>query len=248
LNLTDPLNIRVNPNAKIRQHPINEDLSAIVVDDFLLNPDEIIEHASNSRVDFEAPPRNYPGEVLDLNAIQFPEVTQYIRSRLSKIFSFVRGDFEDSCQISLTTLQPEKFSWIQRLPHEDPLLDPLRVNIALMVYLFDNPDLGGTGFYRYRDKKFWHSMVQKQIDDPDGGLSIVQTRYDMFLEPSKYPGDSDQAVELLTMIPARFNRMICYPGKVPHSAYIPDASLLTNDCKKGRLTLNSFASVWPKKN
>ena len=130
----------------------------------------------------------------------------------------------------------------------DPQLDPLRVNIALMVYLFHNPDLGGTGFYRYRDIKFWQSMVHKQMDDPNGGLSIVQTRYGMFLEPSKYPGESDQAVELLTMIPARFNRMICYPGNLPHSAYIPDASLLSTDCKKGRLTLNSFASVWPKNN
>jgi hypothetical protein len=193
------------------------------------------------------PQRSYPGEVLDLAQPVFPELTRFIRSHLSRVFSFARSGIQDTCQLSITTLQPEKFSWIQRLPHTDYRRDPGRENYAILAYLFENEELGGTGFYRYRDEKFWSSMAPKQVDDPNGGLKTVQTRYPMFLEPPKYPSESDEAVELITMVPAKFNRMICYNGDVPHSAYIPEAGLLNDDCRKGRLTLNSFASVWPKK-
>jgi hypothetical protein len=245
--LPEKLKIKINPAMVLEHHPINEQYSAWIADDFLLNPEEVRSHSQANRNAFESPERGYPGEVLDLLPAHFPEITGFIRSRLSRLFAFARGDIIDSCQVSLTTLQPENFSWIQRLPHTDHRRDPGRDNYALLVYLFDNPELGGTGFYRFRDEKFWQSMAPKQVENPDGGLDFVTTRYPMFLEPPKYPGASDQAVELLTKIQPKFNRMICYSGDVPHSACVPDALLLNNDPASGRLTLNSFAAVWPKK-
>jgi hypothetical protein len=244
--LTDTLNIRINPDAVLEHHPINDRYSAFVADDFLLNPEAIIEHALAVRDAFESPERGYPGEVLDLLPVTFPEITRFIRSNLSRCFSFARSGIEDSCQVSITTLQPEHFSWIQRLPHTDHKRAAGKDNYALLVYLFDNPALGGTGFFQYRDEAFWKSMAPRQLEDPNGGLELVETRYPMFLGPSTYPCESDEAVELITSIPAKFNRMICYSGDIPHSACIPDASLLTDDLRRGRLTLNSFASVWPK--
>jgi len=246
--VTESLKIRINPDAVTEQVPINDKFFAIIVDDFLLNPDELLEYAKTHRSEFEISQRSYPGEVLDLEPGSVEQISRFWRSRLSRVFSFARSGIKDSCQISLTTLQPKDFSWIQRLPHTDPRSDPGKENIALLVYLFDNPDLGGTGFYRYRDIKFWESMKPKQVDDPDGGFSIVETRYPMFGDPPKYPSESNQAVELITMVPAKFNRMLCYSGDILHSAYIPDASLLSEDCSRGRLTLNGFASVWPKQN
>ena len=244
--MTDTLKIRLNPDAVIERHPINDEFFAVIMDDFLLNPDEVRDFACSNQGAFEFDRRSYPGKVLDLDATYYRELTRLIRSRLSRIFSFARSDLQDTCQISLTTLQPDEFSWIQRLPHTDYRRDPGRENYALLAYLFDNPDMGGTGFFRYRDEKFWETMAPRQVEDPDGGLEMVQTRYPMFLEPAVYPHESDEAVELITTIPAKFNRMICYSGDVPHSACIPDASLLSNDCRTGRLTLNSFATVWPK--
>jgi hypothetical protein len=70
-------------------------------------------------------------------------------------------------------------------------------------------------------------------------------RYTMFSNPPQYITESNDAAELLTMVPARFNRMICYSGEVPHSAYIREAQRLSDDCERGRLTLNAFASVIP---
>lgn len=216
------------------------------MDDFLLNPEDIVEYAIERKGAFEMPHRSYPGDVLDLDQLTFSELSRFIRSTLSKIFSFARGDILDTCQLCITTLQPKEFNWIQRLPHTDYRRDPGKDNYAILAYLFDNPALGGTGFYRFRDDNFWASVLPRQVDDPNGGLSIVQTRYSMFLDPPRYPAGSDQAVELITRIPAKFNRMVCYNGDVPHSAYITDANLLSGDCRNGRLTLNSFASVWPK--
>lgn len=245
--MNDALRIRLNPSPAIERIPIDGDHFAIVADDFLANPEEVVEYASAHREDFEAPERSYPGEVLDLPANAGEDLHRIWRGPLSREFSFARTDLKDSCQVSLTTLQPENFSWIQRLPHQDPQTEPGRRNIALLVYLFDRPELGGTGFYRYRDRKFWESMARRQVEDPDGGLSIVQTRYPMFLEPPCYVTGSNEAVELLGAVEAKFNRMVCYSGDIPHSAQISDASLLSEDCKRGRLTLNAFASVWPKR-
>ena len=244
--MTDALKIRVNPDAVVEQHPINDELFAVVVDDFLFNPDDVVDFADAHSSEFEMFERSYPGSTLDLDELSVWELHQFWRSKLSRRFSFTRGDINDTWQLSLTTLQPEDFTWIQRLCHMDPRTAEGRDNFASVIYLFENPELGGTGFYRYRDRKFWESMYARQLDDPRGGLSIVETRYAMFREPPKYMTESNEVAELLAMIPAKFNRMISYSGDVPHSAFITDASLLSEDCKTGRLTLNCFVSVWPK--
>lgn len=244
--MAEALHIRINPQAEITHHRINDQYFVIVADDFLLNPGEVIAHAQKNRDRFESPERGYPGQLLDLEQAPLEDLHQYWRKQMSKVFSFARTQIQDTCQVSLTTLHPDQFSWIQRLPHTDFRRDPGKDNYALLVYLFDQEELGGTGFYRYRDEKFWQSVKPRQVEDPDGGLNIVQARYPMFNGPACYVTESNEAVELLTHIPARFNRMLCYSGDVPHSAFIRDASLLINDVTNGRLTLNSFASVWPK--
>jgi hypothetical protein len=40
--------------------------------------------------------------------------------------------------------------------------------------------------------------------------------------------------------------MIFYSGDIPHSAYIEEPELLSDDVDVGRLTLNLFASVVPR--
>jgi hypothetical protein len=58
--------------------------------------------------------------------------------------------------------------------------------------------------------------------------------------------ESCEVAELLTIIPAQFNRLIFYSGDIPHSAYIEEPELLSDDVDVGRLTLNLFASVVPR--
>ena len=244
--LTDALKIRMNPDPVVEQHPIDDENFVIVVDDFLLNPNEVVNYAVAHHSEFEMPERSYPGSILALQESTVDELHRYWRSTLSRKFSFARSDINDDWQLSLTTLQPADFTWVQRLCHTDPRTAAGRENFAAVIYLFDNPDLGGTGFYRYRDQKFWQSMVARQLKDPEGGRSIVETRYTMFREPPEYMTESNEVAELLAMVQAKFNRMISYSGAIPHNAFITDPSLLTDNCPTGRLTLNCFASVWPK--
>jgi hypothetical protein len=240
------MKLRINPACELRRHPVSDGQFAIVVDDFLLEPEALVEYATAMRGSFEMPERSYPGYLLPLAEDTTDELHRYWRSPLSREFGFARSGINDAWQLSLTTLQPEEFTWVQRLCHTDPQTEAGKSNFAAVIYLFDNPELGGTGFYRFRDLKFWHKMVARQRDNPEAGLSILRTRYDMFNEAPKYMTDSNEVAELLTMIPARFNRMICYSGDIPHSAWIKDASLLKEDPASGRLTLNCFASTWPK--
>lgn len=120
------------------------------------------------------------------------------------------------------------------------------MNYATVLYLFQDSALGGTGFYRWRDPAFWQEMTALQLDDPNGGLDTLRERFEMFRQPWSYTTGSNEAVELLTMVPARFNRLIAYPGDLPHNAFVTDPGRLSDDPSRGRLTLNSFASVWPR--
>jgi hypothetical protein len=166
---------------------------------------------------------------------------------MSRLFRFCRGGIEFYSQFSLTTLRPEQFTWIQRLCHTDPRLAPGRVNYAALLYLFENPDLGGTGFYRWKDSGFWQEMTALQRDDPSAGLDILRERFEMFREPACYMTESNEAAELLDKVPAKFNRLVFYSGELPHSAWIEHPDLLSNDPRQGRLTLNCFVSAVPKR-
>ena len=124
-----------------------------VVDDFLLEPEKLKEHAVEHSADFYMPPKSYPGVVLDIDADPMQDIYRFIRSTLGKAFSFYRGDARFSSMLSMTTVQPDELSSLQRLCHSDPPAERGRRNFAFVLYLFDNEGLGGTGFYRWKEKE-----------------------------------------------------------------------------------------------
>ena len=67
----------------------------------------------------------------------------------------------------------------------------------------------------------------------------------MFRYPPRYKNESNEAAELLDVVPARFNRFVFYPGDLPHSAFITDPALLSGDPARCRLTLNFFVNALP---
>jgi len=240
------MQLRLNPELEIQVAPITDRHMGVVVDDFLLNPEELVEYACERAEAFEMLERAYPGVVLPVDDRLLEPLYQFIRKELSRIFAFCRGGAQFHTQFSLATLQPEEFTWIQRLCHSDPRLTPDRANYAALLYLFDRPEMGGTGFYRWKDPEFWQEMTALQRDDPDAGLDTLRERFQMFREPACYMTDSNEAADLLQVVPARFNRLLFYSGELPHSAYIRDPSLLSPDPAIGRLTLNCFLSALPK--
>ena len=117
--------------------------------------------------------------------------------------------------------------------------------LAGLLYLFDKSEMGGTGFYRWMDPGFWREMTLLQRENPEAGIEVLRRKFQMFRDPPRYMTESNEAAELLDMVPARFNRFVFYPGDLPHSAFISDPDLLSGDPESGRLTLNFFVNALP---
>ena len=237
--------IEINPDLEIRREPMTERFSCVVVDDFLQNPEQIVAFACSHAADFSIPDRSYPGMVLELDADPLTDVYRFIRSTMSKHFSFFRGGLKLSTLLSMATLQPDELSNLQRLCHTDPRDRMDRENFAALLYLFRNEELGGTGFYRWKERELIERATAIEQEDPDAALAFLKKHFPTYGRPACYMTKSNEIAELIGMIPARFNRLIFYPGDLPHSASIASPQLLSKDLAIGRLTLNCFASVRP---
>lgn len=239
--------IRVNTDASIRREAISEHHHCVVVDDFLSNPHELVEFAADNAVQFSAAKSHYPGLFTDVNDEAMTELYRFIRSKMTKYFPFLRGDLKLATFLAMATFRPDELSALQRMCHTDPAPDSGRTTYAALLYLFENEELGGTSFFNYWKK---HDLLKdvEAMDrvEPDKAHEFLLENFPTFREPAKYMTESNEIAELLCTIPARFNRMIFYSGQIPHNAAITAPELLTNDCRKGRLTLNVFADVLPK--
>lgn len=238
--------IAVNPNATIELRSIDETNNCVVVDDFLQDPVALIEFAAAHASDFERQDIGYPGVLYDVPRDPMADIHYFLRSRMSRQFSFLKGDIRTSTYLSMATLKPDELAPLQRLCHSDPKERTDRRNYAALVYLFEDPELGGTGFYRWKEKKKIEQATAMEISEPGSSLEFLQEHFEMYRQAPKYMSGTNEAAELLLEVPARFNRFVFYSGDIPHSAHIPDAGLLSTDFSKGRLTLNCFASVRPK--
>ena len=176
--------LTVNREASIREQEISERHSCVIVDDFLRNPEDLRSYAQESIDQFSIPERSYPGMVLDINSSPMADVYRYLRSSMSRRLGFMRGGVQFSTMLSLTTLQPEELSNLQRLCHTDPRSRLDRENYASVLYLFDNPELGGTAFYRWKEKAAITEATALDIEDPGKALQFLKSRFASFFRLS----------------------------------------------------------------
>lgn len=238
--------LRVNKNASVDIKKLSTGESVAVVDDFLVNPDELREYAARHARDFVVPPRSYPGVVMAPDPAPFSEIYRFIRTPLRGHFDYLRGGARFQTLLSMTTLQPGQLSNLQRLCHTDPPAARNRLNYAFVLYLFENDRLGGTGFYRWKEKDAITEATALEKDDPVKALDFLQQRFPTYREPPRYITETNEIAERLDVVAAKFNRLVFYSGDIPHSAQIASPELLTDDFGTGRLTLNCFASLRPK--
>ncbi len=239
--------IRINPQLDVRRETISEDHYCVIIDDFLQDPHELVEFAAHHAGDFSMPEKlGYPGLLLGLEYNAMTDIYRFIRSKMTMHFPFLRGGMKLWTFLSMVTLQPDELSALQRICHTDPNPSPDRTIYAGLVYLFENEGLGGTNFYRWKDHELLEKAAAIELEDPEKGLAFRKEHFPTYRKPACYMTESNEIAELLCTIPARFNRLIFYSGKVPHSGDIVAPELLSSDIRKGRLTLNAFADVLPK--
>jgi len=238
--------IRINTQAEIRRETISEDQYCVVVDDFLQDPHELVEFAAEHTGEFSRPESGYPGQQLLVQNDLLADIYRFIRSDMTKRFPIFRGGMKLWTFLSMVTLRPGELSNLQRICHTDPIPRPGRTIYAALVYLFENEDLGGTSFFRWKNRELVSQAEAIEREDSDKAKAFLEENFPSFRKPARYMTGSNEIAALLCTIPARFNRLIFYSGDVPHSGAITAPELLSSDTRDGRLTLNIFADVLPK--
>lgn len=238
--------IRINANAEIRQEQITDADFCVVVDDFLKDPQALIDYAAANPDRFREPGITYPGLMMDLDPGVLREFTRFVLTPMRHKFGFLRGNASLATGLSMITLQPHELSAYQRLCHTDPRDTQGRRKYASLVYLYDNEDLGGTAFYRWKQPEVVYKGMAMEYEEAGSADDFLAEHSALFRQAPCFMTDSNDLAELLTVVPARFNRLVFYSGEIPHSAYIKHPELLTRDFRQGRLTLNSFISVFPR--
>ena len=225
-----------NPKPRIQLVPIPGHLPCVVIDDFLLDPDALVADAMQYRDGFAQVPHNaFPGLEMrmpdDFSARLDEFFTLNIRSRLG-----ARRTSQMFSRLSMVNLAPSQLRPLQRVCHHDNYASsPTQCFPASVLYLFKDPDLGGTSFYRPKQP----APETNALFDTWAGMTDEDFSRLIGAAPA-YLTASNDYFELLATIPAAYNRAIFYDGSVFHSSHITRPELLSSDPATGRLTLNGF--------
>jgi hypothetical protein len=237
--------MRLNPNASIRREQISERQFCVVVDDFLSNPAALVDYAAAHPGEFSRPNIGYPGAQIRVNDDSMAEIFRFVRSSMSKLYGFFRTKIGIRSLLSMVTSPPDELTFMQRICHIDPNLEPGRAKYAALIYLFHDARLGGTSFYRWHDEDLVWKGVKMLREDARKGEEFFARHFKTFREPPRYMTESNEIAERLLTVPPRFNRFVFYSGDIPHTGTIAAPELLSDDPRTGRLTLNLFFSVLP---
>ncbi len=225
-----------NPNPRPSVISLGGESRCLVFDDVLLDPQRLVDVAVTQRERFAFSGNNaFPGPELRMpdafSAVLDGFFAVHARRQLGG-----RRTLRAYSRLSLVTLQPGQLAPTQWICHRDRMeLEAGRCVAACVLYLFQDPALGGTGFYRPRRG----AMETAQLVHDSGVLdhAIFASKYGL---SAAYPTDTNQWFEKITSVPARFNRAIFYDGMQFHSGDIRLPQRLNDDPRQGRLTLNGF--------
>lgn len=228
--------LRFNPRPRIASVPIGGGLDCLVVDDALADPEAWIAYAAVHRERFRDDPDNaYPGPELALPAPALASLEDFFAAHARRALG-ARRTLRCSGRLSLATRRADQLLPRQWICHVDRLDMGSGERIAASVlYLFRDPALGGTAFFRpLHPAARIVELVQASARLP---AAEFQQRYG--IAPG-YMTESNPWFERSAAVPARFNRLIFYPGSVFHGAALTAPDRLSPDPAAGRLTLNGF--------
>jgi hypothetical protein len=223
-----------NPAARLSVVPTGSGGLCVVVDEALANP-QGVRHWAAGQTYLAPVGYPYPGHVADvpgeMNARIADFFSRHVRAHLG-----VRRALNLSARLSVIDTPPGQLAPVQWLCHRDRLVEQGSdlLFAASVLYLFDDPGLGGTSFYAPRQSIAATEQLvadSQQLQAHDFGERYA-------LQPA-YMAGSNAYFERTAQVAAAWNRLIFYDGSAFHSADV-DATRLWSDPLRGRLTLNSF--------
>ena len=229
-----------NPRPVVRLIPIPGHAPCVVVDELLAEPQRLIDHALAQQAAFAIDPDNfYPGPELALSQQTAFLLDEFFMQHVRRALG-ARRTISVSARLSLATLAPAALHPLQRLCHRDAQgLPDGQGSAASVLYLFDQPRLGGTSFYIPKRSLADTAALLRQAS----ASSISQAGAAVDAIGGVAPGylaASNDWFEQVCSVPAAFNRAIFYDGEIFHAAQIDAPALLSPDPLRGRLTMNGF--------
>jgi Family of unknown function (DUF6445) len=213
------------------RHMGHEREPLVIIDGFSGMTDALLEAAYNAP--YQHAGASYPGIRSWADPSYLDRRRDLMMQIMQQIFGFSKGVRLDASTYSLVTLGEAELHPLQRIPHYDHANGEV---IAIMHYLL-GPESGGTAFYRHRRTGFETLTPERE----NAYLAaLAQDERDHGTPPARYHyGDTDW-FEMIDEVEAAPDRLILYRGRQLHSGVIPDASVLSSDPRKGRLTINMF--------
>lgn len=225
-----------------REHPrvdrveLDGGKDCLVVDDALRDPEALRQLAIARRGEFVHAPFNaYPGIELPMPGEVSRQLDDFFRLHIRGLMD-CRRTVRMHSRLAMATTPPGELLPRQWLCHrDDAWVDPGHAIAASVLYLFDDPSLGGTNFYAAR-------IPAREVDllvHDSSTLDAAQfaARHDW---QAGYMSGSNACFERIGAVQARWNRIIFYDGRLFHSGEIGDPRALNGDPATGRLTLNGF--------
>lgn len=223
----------LNPNIKLQLHSIgNGGFPLLVLDDFLADPEAMIQTAVECKGFEEDASDFYPGLRCPLPGDMSEQITHQLKDILAK--QLPQPNVSIEClfhAFSLTITPQEQLKPIQCIPHFD---DDNPNKLAMVLYLFKE-DLGGTSFYRHN--KTGYEAITPQNSKHYMNTLMSQATTEGLPEAAYIKGNS-QLFSRIHSVEAKFNRCILYPSNILHSGDINTEKGLSADPQVGRLTVN----------
>ena len=139
-------------------------------------------------------------------------------------------------RLVMVTLKPEELQARQWICHRDSAgLAPSQCIAASVLYLFHDPALGGTSIYMPKKSSQETSLLVH-----DSGTSSNEMFAQKYGIQPGYRSASNAYFEKIYTVPAKWNRMIFYDGRIFHRGEIPHPEKMNANPLSGRLTLNGF--------
>jgi hypothetical protein len=225
-----------NPRPTLQVVPLHDGHACLVIDDALQDPARWRAWAVEHRGRFAPSPYAYPGIELTLPADTQAAIGDYfarhIRQRLGG-----RRTLAMTARLSLVTSAPNELLARQWFCHRDRLgVAPGQRLAASVIYLFDDPALGGTSIYRPRKSA---AETEALVDDCNALPNDLFCARHPEIAPG-YMTEGNDWFERVASVPARLNRAIFYDGFLFHSGDIRAPGRMSADPGRGRLTMNGF--------
>lgn len=228
--------VSFNPQPQIVAVALQNGHRVLVVDDALDHPERLVTLAQDFGADFvHAPGSAFPGRQLLMPDEFSAKLDDFFRLHIRSLLKGRRSVAMYS-RLSRVVLEPQSLDARQRICHRDSAGVESKHSIsASVLYLFNDPALGGTVFFQPVESE---AAAQVLVQDAS---ALDPTQFEFKYQwPASYMTQSNAYFEVIGRVPAKWNRMIFYDGRLFHSSDIACPEKLDDPSGMGRLTVNGF--------